>query len=284
MDNGKEYPINSQVDFQVALYTFRRNARAKDEIPLFLQWADHPDHQIQSNDAQTQIEAILSSNNSDQPPEWFKTAMAQLKSELKTEVADQMKEIMNCVMEEFDKAVPQVSTKGRCKREKVSKKHSVTDANLDSKNLIRSYKLERKLEVLEHKASKCREKFMALPPRFQKKVKSADFEAKSSDSEAGPSKEVKKEEPQMDARPITLQGSCPRMLGGEVYLHQWEVKNTGQVTWDSWTQLQYTWGSKKLIPVEKVVSVPHLKPGEQGVISVCLQVPSKLTQISLIHY
>lgn len=229
----------------MALYTFRRNARAKEEIPLFLELLDRPDQQttIQSNDAETQIDsapklqAIFSSNNLDQPPEWFKTAVAQLKSELKKEVADQMKEIMNIVMAEFSKASPQVAaavTKGRCKREKVSKKHS-TDTSVDPKDLIRSYKLERKLEVLEHKASKCREKFLALPPRFQKKTKTSDLEPKSSDSEAGPSsKEVKEEEPQMDARSITLQGSCPHMIGGEVYLHQWKVKNTGQVTWDTW--------------------------------------------------
>lgn len=236
MDNGKEYPINSQVEFQVALYTFRRNARAKEEIPLLLELYDRPDHQTirsNSNDAETQIDSALKPQAilSDQPPEWFKTAVGQLKSELKKEVADQMKEIMNVVMAEFSKASP----KGRCKREKLSKsKHLTPDSTVDPKDLVRSYKLERKLEVLEQKALKCREKFLALP-KIQKKIKTSDSEPKSSDSEAGPSsKETKEEELQMDARPITLPGSCPHMIGGEVYLHQWEVKNTGQVTWDTW--------------------------------------------------
>lgn len=242
MDNGKDYSINSQVEFQVALYTFRRNARAKEEIPLLLELFDHPDHQAtrsNSNDAETQIDSALKSQAilSDQPPEWFKTAVVQLKSELKKEVADQMKEIMNVVMAEFSKAPPQAaaaSSKGRCKREKLTSKHSTPDSTVNPKDLVRSYKLERKLEVLEQKALKCREKFLALP-KIQKKIKTSDSEPKSSDSEAGQSgKEMKEEELQMDARPITLPGSCPHMIGGEVYLHQWEVKNTGQVTWDAW--------------------------------------------------
>lgn len=226
----------------MALYTFRRNARAKEEIPLLLELFDHPDHQAtrsNSNDAETQIDSALKSQAilSDQPPEWFKTAVVQLKSELKKEVADQMKEIMNVVMAEFSKAPPQAaaaSSKGRCKREKLTSKHSTPDSTVNPKDLVRSYKLERKLEVLEQKALKCREKFLALP-KIQKKIKTSDSEPKSSDSEAGQSgKEMKEEELQMDARPITLPGSCPHMIGGEVYLHQWEVKNTGQVTWDAW--------------------------------------------------
>lgn len=112
--------------------------------------------------------------------------------------------------------------------------------------------MENKLEKLERKASKYREKRLAL----QHGQKSSDNNPKSSDSEAGHSssrsrsrdKEEKRkleeqkqltklkgdEEPKMDARPVNIQTSIPHMVGGEVYLHQWDVQNTGQ---DQWTSL-----------------------------------------------
>lgn len=39
------------------------------------------------------------------------------------------------------------------------------------------------------------------------------------------------DEPKMGARPVSRQRSVPHMLGGETYLHQWEVQNTGEATW-----------------------------------------------------
>lgn len=90
-------------------------------------------------------------------------------------------------------------------------------------------KLERKLEKLEHKTKKIREKKFAL------------F-AKSSDSEAGQSSstishnrkpEVGDDFLKMDATPVVTQNVVPHMLGGEVYLHRWKVVNTGRLAWTS---------------------------------------------------
>lgn len=96
------------------------------------------------------------------------------------------------------------------------------------KSLKLEGKLERKLEKLEHKTKKIREKKIAL------------F-SKSSDSEAGPSSsksQSRKDESndyilKMDASPILSQNIVPHMLGGEIYLHQWKVVNTGRLPWTS---------------------------------------------------
>lgn len=37
----------------------------------------------------------------------------------------------------------------------------------------------------------------------------------------------------MDAMPINDQKIVPHMLGGEIYLHQWKVQNTGEGTWNA---------------------------------------------------
>lgn len=101
-----------------------------------------------------------------------------------------------------------------------------------TKDLLKSLKLEghfeRKLEKLEHKTKKIKEKKFAL------------F-GKSSDSEAGPSSskshsrkdEEIEELRKMDAAPVLSQNIIPHMLGGEVYLHQWRVVNTGKLPWTS---------------------------------------------------
>lgn len=39
--------------------------------------------------------------------------------------------------------------------------------------------------------------------------------------------------------------------------------------------LRLTWGNEALVPVSKSVACPKLKPGEQGVVSVLLQIPRK---------
>lgn len=149
-----------------------------------------------------------------------------------------------------------------------------------TKDLLKSLKiegkLERKLEKLEHKTKKIKERKLAL------------F-TKSSDSDAGhshngahskPKEEViENEDLQMDADPVGFQHNTPHMFGGEVYLHKWQVKNTGKLPWSSKTNLTYTWGSKALSPIEKSVSVPHLKPGEEGTIAARLMVPGKLNYL-----
>lgn len=182
-DNGKECSIHSQADFQIALYTFRRSARAGDVIELLLERVSDPYHfktVRQSNDVETQFDTPQNnthsscSNSAETPPEWLKTAIDELKIDLKNEILAEMKSIAS--------------------------------------HFVESHKLEA-IELQDKEEGQ----------------KERSLETKSSETPGGNTKE----EHHMDARPTNVQRSFPHMLGGEVYLHQWEVQNTGQVTWDS---------------------------------------------------
>lgn len=104
---------------------------------------------------------------------------------------------------------------------------------LRAKDLLKSLKLEgkleRKLEKLEHKTKKIKEKKLALL------TKSSDSEAGQSSSRSHSYHHCEKEDDllQMDASPVNAQSVVPHMLGGEIYLHQWEVMNTGKLPWTS---------------------------------------------------
>lgn len=298
MDKGKEFPILSQSDFQAALFAFRRKARSGEIINLLLERiSDQPVHKNlrHSNDVETQFDNIEPSSivstccNIDSPPEWFLSSIAQLKKELTYEITAAVSSVVSSVVSSAVANVkPQLPPppppqpchhhhSRKCKPEKRMRKvtpHTV-EHNVDTKDLIKSMKLDHKLEKLERKTSKYREKRLAL----QTAVKSSDSEAghSSSRSRSRDKNEKPKEEqePKMDAKPVNSQSVVPHMLGGEVYLHQWEVQNTGEAPWTSKTQLHYTWGSKSLEPVDKVISVPPLKPGEKGTISVCLHIPGQ---------
>lgn len=78
--DNKEVAIESQLDFQLALYLFRQRARTGEIITLKL---DRPTERSKmarhkktsSSDVQTQASSIYSSDEGslrgDQPPEWF---------------------------------------------------------------------------------------------------------------------------------------------------------------------------------------------------------------------
>lgn len=95
--------------------------------------------------------------------------------------------------------------------------------------MLKSLKLENKLEKLERKTLKVKEKRLAL--------------ARSSDSDVGHT--GSKSRPitacvtdtdlnMMDAAPINQHNmSIPHMMGGETYMQRWEVVNTGKLPWTS---------------------------------------------------
>ncbi|XP_050300721.1 uncharacterized protein LOC126739199 isoform X2 [Anthonomus grandis grandis] len=313
-DQGKEYPIQSQVDFQVVLYAFRRKARANEVINLLLERKEDPSvHKNSriSNDVETQFDSMeppsVSGASSmcghlETPPEWFIAALAQLKRDIKEEVTANISGIVASAVAEIKTpqttlpVLPQLNLvyphRSLKKPEKRLKKHGSHGAeHHDAKEIHKkSIRLENKLEKLELKASKYREKRFAL----QHGLKLSDHATKSSDSDTGHTssgsrckskkeKPKKEERPQqisdeglkMDAQPIDVQKSVPHMLGGEIYLHQWDVQNTGEVAWTNLTQLNYAWGSKHLVPMDKEIKVPFLKPREVGTISVRFQIPTQ---------
>ncbi|KAJ8973560.1 hypothetical protein NQ317_009584 [Molorchus minor] len=161
------------------------------------------------------------------------------------------------------------------------------DKFLGQKDLIKSLKLdsklERKLEKLEHKTKKLKEKKVALL-------------IKSSDSDAGPSSSRSQSHrhsedfDQFDAVPINTQSVIPHMVGGEIYLHQWKVMNTGSCPWTNdghskrliisnitiSDNFEFYMGCKSLKPLDLFIHVPHFKkPDETGTLSVRLQIPNQ---------
>ncbi|XP_060535950.1 uncharacterized protein LOC132707925 [Cylas formicarius] len=279
----EEYPINSQSDFQVALYMFRRKARAGETINFLLErQSNQPTHKNlrHSKDVETQFDNndksafITTCCRAESPPEWFLQCLAQLKKEITEDVTANVSGVVSTALAGVK---PQIVNPPNCyhhsrksKTEKRLRKLNphLVDSNTDAKDLIKSLKLDNKLEKLERKATKYKEKRFAL---FSA--------AKSSDSEAGHSssrsRSHEKEDSRMGAQPVNVQEVVPHMLGGEVYLHKWEVINTGEIAWSSKTYLQYTWGSRALEPLSKIITVPYLKPGDQGTISVRFQIPNE---------
>ncbi|CAG9821727.1 unnamed protein product [Phaedon cochleariae] len=345
-DSNREFPIESQTDFQIALYAFRRKARMGDIVNLKLERiSEQPLYKNirHSNDVETQFSneatpLVSKCCSSASPPEWFTAYMAQFKKNWTEEITA----TMSCIVSNIK---PHTISQPTCYHMRKSKPESskrirklpllTGESSHETKDIIKTLKiegkLERKLEKLEHKTKKIRDKKMAL------------F-AKSSDSEAGHSsgrghgrtrkhplpqrdgeekeeemtrkhllpqrdggeeeitrkhllpqreREEKEEEiirkhllpqrdggeeedeiAQMGASPVNTQEIVPHMLGGEVYLHQWEVINTGKLPWTKQTALLFTWGSKALKPLDTIVPVPHLKPGDIGKLSVRLQVPN----------
>lgn len=89
--NDREFPIDSQTDFQIALYSFRRRARLGEIINLTLdRIADKESAPSTSKasqktmDVETQIESneaiSMTSSSFNTPPEWFLTLMAQVRN------------------------------------------------------------------------------------------------------------------------------------------------------------------------------------------------------------
>lgn len=98
------------------------------------------------------------------------------------------------------------------------------------KSLKLEYKLENKLEKLERKTKKIKEKKLAL---F---TKSSDSDAGHSSSRSRSNhvqEDDNEDELQMDGAPVNDLSVVPHMLGGEIYLHRWEVINVGKAAWSS---------------------------------------------------
>ncbi|CAH2007744.1 unnamed protein product [Acanthoscelides obtectus] len=288
-DSNREFPIESQTDFQIALYAFRRKARMGAIVNLKLDRISAEQSCMKkvrlSNDVETQFdnnEAVsLASTccNFESPPEWFVSYMDQFKKTITEEVVASVTNIVSNIK-------PHAASQPLCYHSRKSKGESskqrirklqplIGDAGHDAKDLVKSLKLEgkveRKLKKLEHEAKKKEKKLAKL-------LKSSDSDV-GGQSSGGRSRGERDDDDssvlQMDAAPVKTQTSIPHMLGGEIYLHQWQVKNTGKLCWTSKTVLMFTWGSRALKPLESVVSVPYLQPGEIGLISVRLQIPNE---------
>ncbi|CAH1133060.1 unnamed protein product [Ceutorhynchus assimilis] len=292
MDNGKEYPIQSQTDFQVALYAFRRKARVGEVINLLLERISDQTAQKMhkhSNDVETQFDLEPTSISStccagNTAPEWFLAGLVQLKKELMEEISANVSTVMAQTVADLKSSCPYRIKSKLEKRPKKVSSHGTANV-FDTKTLMRSLRYDTKLDKLERKATKYREKRSALQHRegeagcsnarklsaltakqrlLQEEKRQIEEDLEKSD-----------EETVMDAKPLTVQTTIPHMLGGEHYIHEWMVENTGQDQWTSLTSLQYSWGSKALVALKKTIAVPLLKPGEKGLISVAFYIPEQ---------
>lgn len=93
MSEEGEVPVNSQRDFQIALYTFRKKARNGEVITLWLdRISDKKQKMFLCIDAETQAngqenkssETVQMMENG--PPEWFRKYMKQFRRELLEDV------------------------------------------------------------------------------------------------------------------------------------------------------------------------------------------------------
>lgn len=92
MSEEGEVPVNSQRDFQIALYTFRKKARNSEVITLWLDRISEVkkknvvDAQTDAMESSVQQQAVAASMMETGPPEWFKKYMKQFKNELLEDV------------------------------------------------------------------------------------------------------------------------------------------------------------------------------------------------------
>ncbi|KAK9871498.1 hypothetical protein WA026_012869 [Henosepilachna vigintioctopunctata] len=280
-NNEREFPIQSQLDFQIALYAFRKKARNGEIINLKLDRISEQDKLFKkiptSNDVQTQFDTIDrdSSNSSlsaiDTTPQWFTSYMKEFKKEIINEVSATVSGYISTMKSHGVQSYH--SRKSKTESVKRSRKHPLILCEVgNEKEFLKNIKLEKKvdtkLEKLENKSKKLKEKKLALL------TKSSDSDAGHSSSKSNSDTLLGVDMNQMNAAPVRYQQSViPHMVGGEVYLHTWDVINNGSLPWTSDTELHFTWGSASLEPVERIVPCPPLKPGESGSINVLLNVP-----------
>ncbi|KYB28640.1 hypothetical protein TcasGA2_TC003458 [Tribolium castaneum] len=165
-DNGQECVIDSQEWFELALSAFRLKARLGEVIFLKLDKIFSSSHlsRKHSNDVETQFDVDSMDNSVIAPPEWFVTYMKQFKSDIVEEVTFA---VTSNIIANKDKDVaastPVSSKRNKPEPTKRSRKHG--DNPIDKelfKTLKCDMKLESKLDKLDAKTKKIKEKKQAL--------------------------------------------------------------------------------------------------------------------------
>lgn len=241
--NDRELPIESQEDFQLALYSFRKRARDGDINMLKLEKVANPKNTAVKRKVAKPREELVDKIKMDSPPEWFTRYMRKFKKEMMEEITTTMMKINS-------------SRKSRSEPMKMPAV-PLELTNKDLKHLKSEKKLENKLEKLDLKTFKIKTLKQALK-----------------DVNESRSTPLINEIEYMNVSLATnVIFPMVHLLGGETYMHSWEIINCGMLPWDKNTVIQFAWGSKDLVPIERVVECPHLKPGEIGTISTYYSVP-----------
>ncbi|KAK7864626.1 hypothetical protein R5R35_012402 [Gryllus longicercus] len=223
----------------------------------------------------------------DAPPPWFRRYMQKMKSDIVTEVTNNiLHEIQRVVPMQRDYNAPRsnswVLNKNK-KKKKLSDEESSDGAlgceSRDHKLLKKIEKLHKrekklekldsKLEKLENKTKRMMEKRSQCKARCERlpERKICPVKRRSGDLHFGTYL--------MDA--ILLNdgpASEITIFPGHNFTKVWEIMNAGTLPWTDKTELRQAWGTSGLEPEETVVKCPILQPGEQGTISVRFRAPA----------
>ncbi|XP_044758067.1 uncharacterized protein LOC123316139 [Coccinella septempunctata] len=268
LEDGREFPIESTLDFQTALYHFRKKAMNGEIINLRLERLSTGKKSSRFSptcDAQTECSYDC---KVDKAPEWFTSFMAEFKKEILEEVSSAITTHTAAIKSSVSHSHYPRKSKTDCAKR--CRKNHHHDGN--EKEVLKTMKLEKKLESkmekLVNKSKKLKEKKMSLI------TKSSDSDAghssSKSNSEAIPNVDIST----MNAAPVrSEETSIPHFMGGEVYRHCWKVINNGLVPWTEDTELHFSWGSSLLQPIQRVIPCPRLNPMEIGEIEALIHVP-----------
>ncbi|GJQ84231.1 hypothetical protein Trydic_g2899 [Trypoxylus dichotomus] len=263
----RERPINSPLDFEIALHTFRHRAKMNEIITLKLESVNGKKNGVKGiakelSEVQKKLNPI--GKKSDKPPEWFLAYMKKFKEEL-------LEEISVVCSSKTHQINAHHARKLKADRQRSRKTPLLFGDVINDKELSKSAKMERKLESklekLEHKTLKIKAKKMAL-----RGSSDSDVGRSSGKNDTATYLPPNSSDMSMNAS-VLKREFAPHMIGGESYCQTWEVGNSGSLPWTSDTELRYAWGSQALKPVNKEVPCPTLQPGEKGKISVFLEIP-----------
>ncbi|XP_065161775.1 next to BRCA1 gene 1 protein-like isoform X1 [Atheta coriaria] len=276
----KEIAINSQNDFQLALYSFRRRARIGEIITLIVDKVNSRKPitpLIQSSDAEIQTQEYKDEatqpaslqQDDDIPPKWFTKHMKKFKKQMMEDMKQQFALISSKMQNTCQHSHPSRSKNAQPESYKRSRKFEFTKV-LD-KDMCKKYafKLDEQRPSQKTKAKK----LTAI------KVSSDSDVAKESKAKAAPKPmNFFFTDPTPPLNDVILNSSSDKTAGplytNSVYLQKWEVTNSGISAWDERTELRYAWGSEKLRPTFTILKCPELQPGEKGEISIWFQIPS----------
>ncbi|KAF5306064.1 hypothetical protein FQA39_LY09042 [Lamprigera yunnana] len=256
--DDKEFPIESQLDFQIALYSFRQRARTGGIITLRLDSiSDSTDKNGSNKRLRTTMDQPSTKSNAvaipeGDVPEWFKNYMKEFKKEVIEEVTSS---VMSVVSNRESSCCYGRKSKFEYLK-KCRKNFGFNLAELTEKDFFKSVKLEQKTKIKEKKLTH-----------------------ESSDIANGWTIPLNvKDEGDMPVS-VSIVGKhevfITDLSGGETYEQVWEVINSGETEWTTNTELRYAWGCESLKPVYKVVKCPLLKPQEKGTVSIYVKIPRK---------
>ncbi|XP_045464769.1 uncharacterized protein LOC123674012 isoform X2 [Harmonia axyridis] len=267
LEHGKEFPIESTLDFHTALYSFRKKAMNGEIINLRLESLSNcykSNKYSPTCDAQTECS---SSYEMERAPGWFVDYMTEFKKEILNEVASAITTHAAVLRTSFSHSHYPRKSKTECAKR--SRKNHHHDGN--EKEVLKTIKMENKLqskmEKLVNKSKKLEKKKISLI------TKSSDSDAGHSSSKSNSETMSTVDVSKMNATPMRSEAIIPHLMGGEEYPHCWKVINNGADAWTEETELHFSWGSSLLEPIQRVLPCPHLKPGDVGIIEALIRVP-----------